>query len=608
MLVSAYRNGPLRNGLSKGYVVAADHPARVTQTLLRDMTLAATLRRYGMRIRIDDQRPAALWIDTGPVWLASRESRARLLKALADAVSSLADAVKRGGGDLVPAAARVAGTDRWSWLCEDQHSVEVVNERQREVCSNLFRRWVPELIALTGRAAFGGDLAGSRGSRRLADATDQVPARYIASASDMHLERVRQALRRDEGVSRLDVMDVNPLGDEGTSIPNVAVRCIDAQVFPAMAVTHAVLLQALAMKARKLEKEGKRFPAVPQPMLDRNRSRAVASGLSARLEVELDQGARNRVDRGQGQAQLGTRSAAESVMALTRELLPELRAMEVSAAELMPVVAGISLHTYYPDAVRTENDLFVTLRRANGRGLDMTALHALLSNRDTLLLDQITRANARVSAGGIAVVESYWGDLLARRESRGSGGSAGPDGTRRGHDADGGRPDGGREQLGRREAGTHDERRTLAEATLVAALAEANGRDAAIAAIHQHLASGWRLNLATSLRRADSQDARQIRRMLRPPGTAVLHLRDSTDIPGRHGKTIMDKVSRDGLAFIALDLPADGRTDGVAAVEELRKSLPHGVATVLVTNAVFHGQSGMRASLEALVLDTRGQR
>jgi hypothetical protein len=590
MLVSVYRNGPLRHGLSKGYVMLAGEPARVAEEVARDSSLMSVLGRHRLEIRRDARRPAALWLDTGPVWLADQEARARLRHALADAVAAVADAVARYGGALLPCAARAAALDKWSWLGEDRHSVEVTSERQREVCSNLFRRWVPELIALSGRAAFGGRSADPQGSRRLADATDQVPARFIASASPMHLERVREALRRDEGVSRLDVMDINPLGDVSVGLPSVEVRCVDAQAFPVTAVSHAILLQALAMQARRREKEGGRFPATPQAMLDRNRSLAIASGLAARLQVE---GARRAAREEAGPR---TETAAGLVHSMIRGLVPELRAMEVTAAELMPVVGGLSLRDYFPDAVRTENDLFASWIRADSAALDPPVLHALLSDRGVLVEDQITRANDQMTPGGTAVVEAFWNDLLR---------DPGPDRApaRR---APRGRPGKVPSRSARYRDPARDDQQALAEATLAAVLRDAPSRDSALTAVRRHLAAGWRPSLVQALKQADPAEAKQIRRGLRPAEDEILRLRDSTDIAGRFGPAILRDVSRTGSAFVVMDLPAAERPAGIAAVRAFGRTLPEGVRPVLVSNAPYQAPGDRRVSVEFLVLDMRG--
>ncbi|HUN36944.1 MAG TPA: hypothetical protein VMU95_33515 [Trebonia sp.] len=591
-------------------MLVAESPARVGEAAARDMALRAVLDRHRMRLRTDQRYPASLWIDTGPVWLFTPQGRASVLASLAEAVSALAAAVGRHGGLLMPSAARAAYRDRWSWLCEDRHCVEVVNERQREVVTNLLRRWVPELIAASGRAAFGTRTADRYGSRRLADVGDQVPARYIASASKLHLDRVREALRRDEGVSGLDVMDINPLGDDSVGMPNVNARCIDAQAFPATFISHAMLLQALAMKARRTEKDGGRIGAYPQDMLDRNRSRAVASGLSARLEVELGRGSRGPGGRGPDEARdkadVVLRTAADQVESLIREVLPELRAMEVTGAELMPLVGGLSLRDHYPDAVRTENDLFAAWRRAGSDRLDGRALHELLSSREALAIDQLTRANEQLTPGGAAVVEDFWTGLLQRPEKRR------PEERR---------PEQRRPEERRRPARPRrdssasskappssepaDDRRNLADATLLAALREADARDAAVAAVRRHAAAGWR-SIVPALKQVETEDAKQMRRALRPPGGDVLRLRDSTDIGGQLGKTIMDTVFQRGDAFVALDIAASDRAAGLAAVDTFRKTLPSDIATVLITNTQYPHQGDKRVSLEVLVVNTRG--
>lgn len=599
MLLSVYRNGPLRNGLGKGYILVADDPARVRAAASRTSGLRAALDQYRMQIRGDQRQPFGVWIDTGPIWLVNPEERARLRSALADVTAELARAVADNGGLLLPSAAQAAARDRWSWLCEDRHSVEVSNQRQREICSNLFRRWVPELIALSGRAAFGPSLAERRGSRRLADIADQVPTRYIASASTLHLERVREALRRDEGVSGLEVMDINPLGDDHSQLPSVAVHCIDAQAFPATTISHALVLQALAMQARRREKEGGRIPATRAELLDRNRSRAVAWGLSARLEQDTDRpGRESQVSRRPAGAP--SRTGAEQIESLIRELLPELRAMEVTAAEIMPLVGGVALRGYYPDAVRTENDLFANWRLSGKRDLKDSAIHAMLGSRDMLAADQITQANMEMMPGGIAVVEDYWSEMLRRRDLRDAlhadGRSARSDKRGQGRN---GRP----VAPGVRSSAAGDERRGLAQATLVTALTAAPDRDAALTAVRRHAALGWH-SIVPALRQANNEDARQIRRALRPPGSQILRLRDSTDISGHLGKIIIETVFQAEEAFVALDIPISERAAGTHAVDTFRRSLPASIAVILVTNASYEG--GKRVSLEMLVLDMKG--
>lgn len=575
MLVSVFRNGPLRHRLYKGYVVCAGDPAAVVRDVLRRPPRLPAL----LSLRGSAARPGGVWIDTGAVWLSDPAHRWELLRSLAEATAALAAAIDRLGGALVPAAARAASADRVSWLCEDRHAVEVANEIQRELVANLFRRYVPELIALTGRAAFGDRGAEERGSRRLAETRDQVPARFLASASPRHLRRVEEELRRDDRVSGLDVMDVSPLGDSALGVPNVELRCIDAQAFPAHALAHAILVQAIAVKARKLERAGRRLPAMHQGMLDRNRSRAIAQGRAARLELE-------RGPREERSAPARTRSAEVLLEELIRELVPELRAMEVTADELMPLAGGLSLRGEHPGAIRTENDLFALWWSRREAALDARGLHQTLSDPHRLIADQITMTNGRLSPGGTLTVRDHWARVL-----RGEPPAAAKPATKP------------RTAPSRHAPSRHAPSRPADDREVVAALSAAGDREQSLSAVREHLRRGGRDNLTSALAGLDRETAKEVRRKLRGPAAAVLRPRD---LAGLDAALAADVAARDD-AVIALDAPISQRPDALGAVREFGRQLPAGVRHVLFSNNSYKGPNGQRVSIEVLVLGRAGR-
>ncbi|GIF43531.1 KH domain-containing protein [Actinoplanes xinjiangensis] len=369
MLVNVFRDGPLRHLLRKGYVVHAGDPAAVVQELLDRRPALPTLGGTALRLHTDATRPGLLWIDTGPVWISDPTRRSALRTALAEATAVLAQATAKHGGALVPAAT-VTSRDQ-DWLCEDRHGAEVIGDAHREVTANLLRRYVPELIALTGRSAPGQN----HGSQRLADAADRLPARFIDSAQPLHLLRVTNIPRRD----------VDPIGGSDPRMDSVEVGCIDAQVFPAQAVAHAVLIHALAVKARRMARTGRRVARDPQQVHDRDRSAAIAWGLAAELSGDC-------------------RPAALRVRTMIRDLVPELRMMEVTADELMPLIGGLTLHAAgHREAARTENDLLP--RRPGGQ-------ETLLSDATVLAMDHLTAANRQLAPGGLRTVRDHWASLL----------------------------------------------------------------------------------------------------------------------------------------------------------------------------------------------------
>jgi hypothetical protein len=388
VLVSLFRTGPLRHYLAKGYVATADRVGDLLADLVARPPALPAPNGVPLRLRVHPDR-GTVWLDTGPQWLLDPGHRRALVTGLAEGTAATAAAVARRGGALVPSGWMPAAGGP-GWLCADLHAVEVRTDVQRELCSNLLRRYVPELIAVAGRAAFSPEYVDRAGSRRLAEATDHVPTRYLASASATHIDRVRDSLRRDAGVARLELMDVNPLGSSTVDTPTVEVRCLDAQVLPVDTVAQALLVQAIAMRARRMEQEGRRVPEVSQALLERNRSRAIVAGFGARLG-----------DGGKG-APVPVR---ERVLRLVEELVPELLAMQVEAAELAPVLVGASIAEAQPRAAGTENDL---LRLAP----PTDRVDRALLDPGWLARDHLTEANTRLGPGSVAVALAYWTDRL----------------------------------------------------------------------------------------------------------------------------------------------------------------------------------------------------
>jgi hypothetical protein len=569
MLVSFSRTGPLRHRILKGFVIAADDPAAVTATVVARGVDLGPLRLYTA-----GRSPGAIWLDTGMVWLTDPEARARLRRTLAEGAAALAGAVRIAGGRLAPGG-WLGSRGQGEWLCADLHAVETITDTQREICVNLLRSWAPELIALTGQPAFGGDRVHGAGSRRLADSGEHLSTRYLASASAQHLGRVRDSLRRDEGVSRLELMDVNPAGLDDP-VPNVVLRCVDAQLLPATVLAQALLVQALAVHARTLERVGRRVRAVPQAMLDRNRSRAISAGLAATFDPppERERSDKGRRDKGGRTTPASPRPARERVLALIEDVVPQLRAMRVQPDELAPVAFGLTLAGAHPAAVRTESDL---LRQWSGLD-DMD----FFGNPQWLDQDHLTAANTRAYPGATALARSYWASRLRPAPKR----AAAVPQQRRPSAAPPGRP-------------TADE--------LFARVGEPglSAREVT-AALAAYARAGGPADLLPALRRLPDDKAKAVRRALRPARALT---RESAAVPAGWDEDETAEVQRladkDGRALLAVKLPADRRNDAVAVARDRLRRPPDGLAVLLLTNAAYRDPAGsQRVTIELLLVDT----
>ncbi|MFD9123496.1 hypothetical protein [Kitasatospora sp. NPDC059571] len=577
MLVSLYRDGPLRQRILKGYVVAATNPYERIRPMEGQPIVSGEFGQ--VLVRCDIRRPGAVWLDSGPVYLYAPQVRARVAGALAQATAALSAEVRSTGGNLLPAAFLADSTASHCWLVGDLHDVEVLGDIQRELCTNLFRQYTPALIALAGRAAYGPHSTETEGSRRLAEATDQLATHYIHSFSSRHLDRVRESLQRDEGIARLELMDVNPFGDPLDNFDGVSLRMLDAQQLVSSTMAHALLVQALAMRARRIEREGRRVGAIPQPLLDRNRSRAIAHGLSARFEEDQTPGGTSR-------PKVKFSTAADACLNLVSDLLPEFRSLDATFCELSPLVTGLTLQQRDPLTVRNENDLVA--RWSSGVRLTERELASALTEPDRLLADRIGACARESAPGAASVVELTWSSRLAGEAD------AAPEPRRL--SSSGERP---ARPKSRAQVPTSEK----ATKALLSALDRfSNGVEVA-PLLREYLASGGSSDLDRQLRRLDRERARGYRRQLRPRGQQAVSadaLQESW-ASGRAAQAVR-LAHRNGLALLAVDLPGSER---VALAESIRRRIqdcPDSLAPVVLSVAGYATDQGRRARTELLLV------
>ena len=368
-LTRLYRLGPSAQRIGKGYVI--EGPMDAVTALRRDLNGRAPAR--DVAIEVPEDSPRSVTLRTGWWWLHDSDSRDTARATLTEAVVTVAAAASRRGCLLLPGAVRPNGQATWQdWTVGDHHSIELLDEVEREVATNLFRSHVPEIIAMTGHPGIG-PTPEPLGSRRLAESGQHLAARYLASASARHLSLVESELRRTTGIRDLRVMDVHPLGPSspGGDGGSVAVRCVDGQAFAGTAIAHAILLQALTMAARRKVRDGRREGNTDQRLLERRRESAILKGIDARVPTETVSGPGG--DGMGSRRDSGRVSLDVLVLELLDALVPELGTLEVSFAEFTPVIAWTAALT---ESVipRNEAELLVqALHGANGASYEVIA-------------------------------------------------------------------------------------------------------------------------------------------------------------------------------------------------------------------------------------------
>lgn len=405
MLLSLTRIGATRQHLEKSVTISGADPAEV----------ARRAARVGQFQPIPGT-PGLLAVRLPSHWLGTRAAREHAFSSLAAAISQLASAAASLGGTVLPTGIGLAGQP--AVLGGDRHVLDVLSPVEQEVLSNLLRVHVPALIALTGRCVTVAGMPRDRiGSRWLAGSRSHLATRFVASTTPEHLDRVKAELRRRDGVARLDRMDVLP-DQAADGSPVVVVRCLDAAASLAAARAHAIVLAALALRARRLVREGRRTGNAPQRLLEENRAKAVADGLRARFAVP-DQSWPGRQRQTAVLPQVGARNA---VRTLLLGLCPEFANLDVTVAELAPVILPVELPSFGLRGVSTEGD-WLAAAAAEGEAALVRAAGAALT--DTTLGGPLLRQASGAAPGRVSVVLDLWHAHLAQTVHRNNRGGRG---------------------------------------------------------------------------------------------------------------------------------------------------------------------------------------
>ncbi|MEW2258892.1 hypothetical protein [Streptomyces sp. NPDC047869] len=588
-LVALYRSAPLRQRIAKGYSVYVPEPRPgrgaadlVAALLAHPPRLPAGPSGQPYVLRGGARTRGALWIDTGRVSLHDPAARAHAAQALAMSVAQVAADVRHRGGLLLPTGWQQQ-PDPVGGLCADLHSVEVLNPVQREAFTNLVREHSASLIALTGRQLYGPGGVAPGGSARLSRSFDQVSARYLDSCAPDHLERVRIRLRQEERVGRLEAMDVSPLGlPEADSGGDVTVRLFDAQVTVAGALAHALLVQALSMWSRELERTGRRVRQVPQFLVERNRARAIAHGLAAELQV--DQGKR-------AEEAPQTRPAGRAVRALLSELVPHLSQLDATADELAPLFLGVELAESAATSgfVRNENDVLARWHTVDRNALAPESLAQGLATPDWLTADHLSAINKGLAPGSWATARIWLTDRVTEPAPR-------PD---RNHEAQRNPKPESRRDPGRPAPLTADQLLDrLAKPDLPA--------PDVLDALRSYCRTGGILDLTRPLRSRGRDEARTLRRVLRPrSGQRVRCEEPPASWEDATATRALRAAGEQGVALMHWDVPAQDR----ARVREGLRSMgraPGGVRSVLLTDTTYTAREDeKRGTVEVLLVAPR---
>lgn len=405
-LIQVYRIGPTRQSIQKGFII---NGSNLKNDLLR---LSKSPSPILGKIRLDSKRENVLWVDTGMVWLHTARAREDQFRLLSESIHEVTYAINRIGGMLLPAAMRATLESSWeNSICGDRHFLEINDAVEKEVTCNLIRIHVPTIIAYSGRAGLDQSGLDGVGSRRLFNSQEHYAMRYLASLTPAHLLRVTQCLRRDDGVSNLDFLDINPLSDATVSANSIELRFIDSQVYLSTVRAQAILIQALFLQARRLVRDGRRVGNPEQKFLERNRARAITKSMQARFEEEAD---RRENSHRESFTEKPSISVQAAWLSLLESLQLEFRILEVEYSEIAPLVLGTSLQQMGFGGLRNENDYFQAISKSNDwlGGRWLAQFPSLYTGQNFHQISPITSINESRFPQQANLVRRWWSQAL----------------------------------------------------------------------------------------------------------------------------------------------------------------------------------------------------
>lgn len=429
-------NGASRHRLSKGFILVSDgHSAvdvgrrdQIVQVVNQALAAQPDLAGFSVEARPTHVSLIGLTTPFLPVYdVAHRDA---FIARLATVTGILSQAASRAGCSLTAAGVNPFVADADSQvpaLCADLHQIEVFDDGEIERVYNLYRQFLPELLAISTHAAvYGGALQKDFSLRMRVNPASFLP-RYLSQFSAQHLDKLRGMMRKDYGLADLRQMDINPLAGDSEKLMQdasplsptpaaVELRFVDSQATYPFIRAQIIIFQAIAMYGRALAREGKRLPYMRDEVIDENKALAVQSGPGAILKPDEKF---KKGDSGRGFLfhDKGTpeRATTSLLMIIDGLLLPYLRELRCQYWELAPILLGAELRRRgrqcFANYAEYQKYLYYT-HSAQFAAVSRQQVRQLLTSPR---LDYVTEYNQRIYSDLVSKIEHEWTEKLQPR-------------------------------------------------------------------------------------------------------------------------------------------------------------------------------------------------
>lgn len=416
---------------SDGFLVDAALSERIVEDAYKKLLERVALAGFSLE-RLSDH-PAVVHVMTPFLPLHTVKQRTLFILRLVAATGCLLEAAEKAHCQLVAAGVNPycrEAKEEPEALCADIHQVEVYDAGEVERIYNLYRQFLPELLAIsTHSAVYDAEIQKDFSLRMRVNPSSYLP-RYISQFSEEHLEQLERFIRKKHKLSHLSQMDINPLGGDTSvlrkthrplldkSVAVIELRFIDAQCSFPFIRAQMILLQAIAMHGRALAREGRRLFPVSDENLDENKALALHSGGEAVFRPDryrkADKGRKSPSSHERKEPEVATTALLELIEGL---LIPSLRDLECEPWELYPITLGAELRRKEQRCFANYAEYQQYLRNAYPK----EHFIAILQRQTRQLLssptfDIICDYNRQLYQKLAQEVESAWSDRLAPRQ------------------------------------------------------------------------------------------------------------------------------------------------------------------------------------------------
>jgi gamma-glutamyl:cysteine ligase YbdK (ATP-grasp superfamily) len=240
-------------------------------------------------------------------------------------------------------------------FCADLHQIEIFDEGEMERIYNLFRQFLPEILAISANSPIYGGSLKNIASYRMRENPQSFLPYYLSQFATTQIDRLKRMMRKEHALADLKLMDVNPLHGEELLASHpilqktaaaIELRFVDAQCSYSFVRAQIILFQAIAIYGRDLARQGRRLFTIKDQVIDLNKALAYKDGASAMLQPDKNQKPTHLDKRKEYYFYDKDKpERATTVLLIDIEgcLMTALRNLDCQPWELFPIVLGAEL-------------------------------------------------------------------------------------------------------------------------------------------------------------------------------------------------------------------------------------------------------------------------